>query len=156
VQLTGLRKSGDEFPIELSLGNSFTDVTRILSGIIRDVSEREKALEDLTQSEERLRAIMDSTQDAIICADQSGHVVLWNPAAEDMFGHPEADMLGKPITAIIPERHRDAHDAGIRRLNMNEEPRAVGKTVELSALREDGCEFPIELSLGAWTIGKQH
>ncbi len=156
MQLTGLRKSGDEFPIELSLATWVTDGTRFLSGIIRDVSDREKALENLTQSEERLRAIMDSTQDAIICADESGHVVLWNPAAENMFGHPEGDMLGKPLTAIIPERHRDAHDAGIRRLNMNEEPRAVGKTVELSALREDGSEFPIELSLGTWTIGKRH
>ena len=156
VQLAGLRKSGDEFPIELSLATWVTDGTRFLSGIIRDVSDREKALENLTQSEERLRAIMDSTQDAIICADESGHVVLWNPAAENMFGHPEGDMLGKPLTAIIPERHRDAHNAGIRRLNMNEEPRAVGKTVELSALHEDGSEFPIELSLGTWTIGKQH
>ncbi len=155
VQLTGLRKSGDEFPIELSLATWVTDGTRFLSGIIRDVSDREKTMEKLSQSEERLRAIMDSTKDAIICADESGYVVLWNPAAENMFGHPEGDMLGKPLTAIIPERHRDAHDAGIRRLNMNEEPRAVGKTVELSALREDGSEFPIELSLGTWTIGER-
>ncbi len=156
MQLTGLRKSGDEFPIELSLATWVTDGTRFLSGIIRDVSDREKALENLTQSEERLRAIMDSTQDAIICADESGHVVLWNPAAEKMFGQPETDMLGKPLIAIIPERHHVAHDAGIRRLNMNKEPRAVGKTIELSALREDGSEIPIELSLGSWTIGERH
>ncbi len=156
MQLTGLRKSGDEFPIELSLATWVTDGTRFLSGIIRDVSDREKALENLTQSEERLREIMDSTQDAIICADESGHVVLWNPAAEKMFGRPETDMLGKPLIAIIPERHHVAHDAGIRRLNMNKEPRVAGKTIELSALREDGSEFPIELSLGSWTIGERH
>ena len=156
LQLTGLRKGGGEFPIELSLATWVTDGTRFFSGIIRDVSDREKTIENLTQSEERLRAIMGSTKDAIICADELGHVVLWNPAAENMFGRPEKDMLGKPLTAIIPEPYRSAHDAGIRRLSMNEEPRVIGKTVELSALHEDGSEFPIELSLGTWTIGKQH
>jgi PAS domain S-box-containing protein len=152
VQLIGLRKGGG---IELSLATWVTDGTRFFSGIIRDVSDREKIIENLTQSEERLRAIMDSTKDAIICADESGQVVLWNPAAENMFGRTEKDMLGKPLTAIIPERHRDAHDAGIHRFSMNEEPRVVGKTVELSALREDGSEFPVELSLGTWTIGEK-
>jgi PAS domain S-box-containing protein len=98
---------------------------------------------------------MDSTQDAIISIDGSGRVVLWNPAAENMFGRTEKDMLGKPLTAIIPERHRDAHETGIHRFSMNEEPRVVGKTVELSALHEDGSEFPVELSLGAWTIGEK-
>ena len=156
VQLTGLRKDGGEFPIELSLATWVTDDTRFFSGIIRDVSDREKTIENLTQSEERLRAIMDSTKDAVICADESGHVVLWNPAAENMFGRPEKDMLGKPLTAIIPEHNRSAHDAGIRRLSMNEGPRVIGKTIELSALHEDGSEFPVELSLGTWTIGERH
>ena len=155
VQLTGLRKDGSEFPIELSLATWVTDGTRFFSGIIRDVSDREKTIENLTQSEERLRAVMDSTQDAIISADESGQVVLWNPAAERMFGRAEKDMSGKPLTAIIPERYRAAHEAGISRLNMNEKPRVVGKTVELTALRGDGSEFPIELTLGTWTIGER-
>jgi PAS domain S-box-containing protein len=155
VQLTGLRKGGVVFPIELSLATWITDGSRFFSGIIRDVSEREKSIEIISQSEKRLQSIMDSTRDAIICADESGQVVLWNPAAEKMFGRTEKDMLGKPLTAIIPERYRAAHEAGIHRLSMNEEPRVVGKSVELSALRDDGGEFPVELSLGTWTIGER-
>ena len=155
VQLTGLRKDGSEFPIELSLGTWVTDGTRFFSGIIRDVGDREKTIENLTQSEERLRAIMGSTQDAIISVDESGRVVLWNLGAEKMFGKSEKDMTGKPLTAIIPERYRAAHEAGINRLNMNEKPRVVGQTVELTAVRDDGSEFPIELSLGTWTISER-
>jgi PAS domain S-box-containing protein len=101
------------------------------------------------------RAIMDSAQDAIICMDDSGHVILWNPAAENMFGRSNEDMLGIALTEIIPERHRGAHEEGIRRLRMNEVPRVVGKAIELTALREDGSEFPIELSIGTWTIGER-
>lgn len=100
-----------------------------------------------------MRAIMNSANDAIICADEAGHVVLWNPAAEKMFGHCEEDMVGQPLTAIIPERYREAHEAGIARMRANAEPRVIGKTVELMALHSDGRAIPIELSLGTWVIG---
>ena len=72
-----------------------------------------------------------------------------------MFGYAQEQVLGKPLTIIIPERYRDAHDEGIRRVSGNGEQRVLGKTVELSGLRENGEEFPIELSLGIWTIGEQ-
>jgi adenylate cyclase len=155
VKLTGRHKNGREFPIELSLATWLTDGVRFFSGIVRDVSERERAIEDLMQSEERSRAILESTQDAIVCADASGCVVLWNPAAERMFGRSSAEMRGNELTAIIPERFRAAHRAGIQRLSMNEGPRVIGRTVELTALRSDGTEFPIELSLGTWKIGER-
>jgi PAS domain S-box-containing protein len=153
LPLTGLHKDGHEFPIELSLATWIMDGDRYFSGIIRDVSEREKLVDELTQSEERVRAIMNSANDAIICADELGNVVLWNPAAAKMLGHSEQDMVGQPLTVIIPERYRDAHDAGIARIRMKEEPRVIGNTVELNALHKDGREFPIELSLGTWLTG---
>jgi PAS domain S-box-containing protein len=154
VELSALRGDGTEFPVELSLGTWETDGERFFSGIIRDVSDREEMVQNLTQSEERLRAIMDSVNDAIICADEAGHVVLWNPAAAEMFGRDARELLGQPLTAIIPERFRDGHDAGIRRVSGDGERRVIGKTVELSALRGDGSEFPVELSLGTWTVGE--
>jgi PAS domain S-box-containing protein len=142
VQRIGRDEIGD-------LAQNFEKMRQTLRELIEGLEEkvRERTAE--------LRAIMDSASDAIICMDDSGHVILWNPAAENMFGRSAKDMLGVSLTAIIPERHRGAHEAGIRRLSMNEEPRVVGKTLELAALRDDGSEFPIGLSIGTWAIGER-
>ncbi|MBT3172309.1 MAG: PAS domain S-box protein, partial [Rhodospirillaceae bacterium] len=155
VELHALHKDGHEIPIELSLGTWLTGNRRYFSGIIRDVSEREKLTGELTQSEERMRAIMTSASDTIICADEWGKVVLWNPVAEKMLGHSAEDMMGQPLTAIIPERFRDGHEAGIKRMRMNEDPHVIGHTVELFAVHKAGHEIPIELSLGTWLTGNQ-
>ncbi len=154
VELSGLRKDGAEFPIELSLSTWTDDGTRLFAGIIRDVSERALLNAELAESRDRLEAILSSANDAVICADGDGLVVLWNPAAERLLGHREADMVGKPLTAIIPERFRDAHRAGIARAAAGGEPRVIGRTVELAAVRADGSEFPVELSLATWTTGE--
>ena len=154
VELAGLRADGSEFPIELSLATWTAEGTPFFSGIIRDVSERRRMTASLTQSEERLQAIVSSTSDAIACADEAGSVVLWNPAAERLFGRRREDMLGQPLLAIIPERYREAHEAGIRRVSRGEKTRVIGQTAELTALHNDGSEFPIELSLGTWTVGE--
>ncbi|MBT5675116.1 MAG: PAS domain S-box protein, partial [Rhodospirillaceae bacterium] len=155
VELHALHKDGHEIPIELSLGTWLTGNRRYFSGIIRDVSEREKLTGELTQSEERMRAIMTSASDTIICADEWGKVVLWNPVAEKMLGHSAEDMMGQPLTAIIPERFRDGHEAGIKRMRMNEDPHVIDHTVELFAVHKAGHEIPIELSLGTWLTGNQ-
>jgi PAS domain S-box-containing protein len=156
VLLTGLHKDGTEFPIELSLATWLTEGTRFFSGIIRDVSDREAALEEVSRSEEQMRAIMSSANDAIICADQTGHVLLWNPAAEALFGFTEEEMTGKLLTEIIPDRFREAHDAGLKRVRSGGPHHVIGSTAELAAVRRDGTEFPVELSLGTWRVGEKH
>jgi adenylate cyclase len=155
VQLAGLRRDGTEFPIELSLSTWTTNGRRFFAGIIRDVSERERLSRELAESQERLHAILRSANDAIICADTEGLVTMWNPAAERLLGHAEADMLGKPLTAIIPDRFREQHIAGVNRAAAGGEPRVIGRTVELAALRADGTEFPVELSLSTWTTNEK-
>ena len=151
VELAGLRRDGTEFPIELSLSTWTHNGSRFFAGIIRDVTERARLTGELTESQDRLAAILRSANDAVICADADGLVILWNPAAEQLLGHREADMLGKPLTAIIPERFREAHLAGVSRAAAGGEHRAIGRTVELAALRADGTEFPVELSLSTWS-----
>jgi adenylate cyclase len=150
VELAGLHRDGREFPIELSLSTWMENGRRLFAGIIRDVTERERLNRELTESRERLQAILSSANDAIICADGEGLVLLWNSAAERLLGHREEDMLGKPLTTIIPERFREAHLAGVRRAAAGGEPRVIGRTVELAAVRADGTEFPVELSLSTW------
>jgi PAS domain S-box-containing protein len=105
---------------------------------------------ELEQSEERMRTVMESATDAIICADEHGDVVLWNPGAEKMLGHQARDMHGQPFTAIIPESSRVDHDEGFRAMAASGGllTRTAGRPVRLYARHADGHEFPIELSLG--------
>lgn len=156
VELLGVRRGGAEFPIELSLSTWQDDSgERFFGGIIRDISDRVRLVAEVTASEARLAAILRSATDAIVCADHLGVITMWNDAAEKMLGHTEEQARGQPLTLIIPERFRDAHNAGILRMTRGEPARIVGTTVEVYALHRDGSEVPIELSLATWTLGEQ-
>ncbi len=151
VQVAGLRRDGSEFPIELSLATWVTGQDRFFSGIIRDVSERVELTKQLTLSQERMEAILRSANDAIVSIDQEGMVVLWNAHACSLFGFTSEEMVGEPLTAIIPERFRSGHHEGIARVVGGGERHVIGNTVELAGLHRDGREFPMELSLATWS-----
>jgi PAS domain S-box-containing protein len=106
----------------------------------------------LQESEARFRSVTESAVDAIISADAGGVIRSWNRAAEAIFGWPAAEALGRNLELIIPERFREAHWTGLRRAAAGEPGRIIGSTVEVAALRSDGREFPVELSLAAWTL----
>jgi len=107
----------------------------------------EAALKD---SEEMFRAITSSAQDAIIMMDNSGNVSYWNDAAKKIFGYEAEEILGKPLhDYLVPEKYRQAFEWGFARFRFNGKGPAIGKTIELTALRKDGCEFPVELSLSS-------
>jgi PAS domain S-box-containing protein len=106
----------------------------------------------LRESEAKFRSVMESAIDAIISGDVKGDIRSWNRAATALFGHTADEAIGQPIELIIPERYRDAHREGMDRVSSGGESRVIGSTVELSALRKDGSEFPIELSLATWAL----
>ena len=116
--------------------------------------QNSRTLEALESSERRVRALTQSANDGIVSTDWAGKIIYWNNAAEEMFGHPAGEIVGKPLTSVIPERFREAHLRGIRRVISTGESRTIGKTVELVGLRADGAEFPIELSLSTWKSGE--
>ena len=147
-----MHRDGREFPIELSLGTWLNGDERFFSGIIRDVSERTELLRDLARTEQRLQAILESANDAIITIDERGSVMFWNSEAERMFGFSAADMEGESLSAIIPERFREQHREGVERVVEGGEHHVIGQTAELAALHKNGQEFPIELSLATWTV----
>jgi len=130
------------------------DSREVLARIERQVTVS-KVRAALRESEAKFRSVMESAIDAIISADAEGRIRSWNSAATALFGFPEAEMLGHPIEAIIPERYRDSHQAGIHRVSSGGPSHVIGKTVELSALRKDGTEFPVELSLATWLLDEQ-
>jgi PAS domain S-box-containing protein len=101
----------------------------------------------LVASEDRFRAIVEAAKDAIILSDKKGNILSWNSAAQSMFGYSPEEIVGKPLTLLMPQRYREAHQEGIERAQLNGEMRVVGRTVELHGLRNTGEEFPVELSL---------
>jgi PAS domain S-box-containing protein len=108
------------------------------------------SIESLEDSEERFRSVVETAGDAIISIDAVGSTVYWNRAAERVFGYKASQMIGKQVTAIMPERLRKAHAEGLARVNSTGEMRIIGSTVEMEGLRKDGTEFPLELTLATW------
>ena len=121
----------------------------------KDVTARKQGEEELRAAEERFRAVTSSTRDGIVSADLNGRINFWNRGAETIFGRTAEEMLGRPLTDLMPERYRDAHRAGMARFIATREGRVMGSTVEVEGLRADGTEFPLELSLGSWVQGGQ-
>ena len=117
--------------------------------LIKEVSKKDLAERTLL-SEERFRSLVESTPDAIITADSNGITVSCNSAVNNIFGYSPAELTGKPVTVIIPERFHEKHSEGMRLVRDGRKPISAGKTMELVALKKDGTEFPVELSLSSW------
>jgi diguanylate cyclase (GGDEF)-like protein/PAS domain S-box-containing protein len=117
---------------------------------LRDVTEHVLADRSLKESEEKFRAITDAAPDAIILVGNEGKVLFWNIAAERIFGYASGEAVGKSIDRlIVPPRFREEHLRGFGSFGTTGRGPLIGKTVEVPALRKDGMELPIELSLAA-------
>ncbi len=127
------------------------DPREVLARIERQVTVS-KVRMALRESEAKFRSVMESAIDAIISGDAEGNIRSWNSAATALFGFTEAEVIGGPIEVIIPEHFRDRHRNGILRVSSGGPSHVIGKTVELAALRKDGTEFPVELSLATWFL----
>lgn len=109
-----------------------------------------RTLEALESSERRFRSLTQSTNDGIISIDRPGKVVYWNAAAEKMFGYSADEIMGKPLTPVIPTRFCEAHQEAMDRVVLTGQSSMIGKTLEVVGRRADQSEFPIELSLSTW------
>jgi PAS domain S-box-containing protein len=103
-----------------------------------------------TESEEKFRNLAETASDAILSADSLGKIVYFNPAAERIFSYSSTEIIGQPLTLLMPERFHDPHRQGLDRFLRTGEARVIGKTVELAARRKNGSEFPITLALSSW------
>jgi len=103
-----------------------------------------------------LESIVAASLDAIVCADEKGRIILWNPAAEAMFGYTKDEALGRPLTMLLREEDRPAHLAGMRHFMATGEPHhMVGTVTETYGRRKDGSDFVKEMSLAAEQVGDQ-
>ena len=159
--LAAMRSDGTEFPIEASISQATVGEQTLLTVIVRDITERVRADEnlrhvqaELREGEARLEAIVLSAMDAIITTDGEQRVLLFNAAAERMFGCSSAHVIGAPLDRLIPPRFRATHRAHIERfLLTGETSRRMGMQSALWALHSDGSEFPIEASISHATVG---
>jgi PAS domain S-box-containing protein len=116
--------------------------------IAHDISRRKEAEEALKHSEARKRAILESALDAIVSINDKGIVQEWNPAAEKIFGYPRAQAVGKEMaTLILPPSTRAAYRRGLKKYLATGRGPVLGQRQERTALRADGTEFPVELSI---------
>lgn len=108
----------------------------------------ERLHREVLESKRRLEGIVDSAMDAIITIDEQQRIILFNPAAERMFGVSTSETLGQPISKLIPHRFRSGHDDHIHRFRQTGVTgRRMGALGAISGLRADGEEFPIEASI---------
>jgi sigma-B regulation protein RsbU (phosphoserine phosphatase) len=120
----------------------------------RDSTERRESERALEDSERRHRQVLESALDAVVTMDAHGRITEWNPQAESIFGWQRKEMLGRRMSdRIIPPSYREAHEHGLKHYLQTGEGPVLGKRIEITALRRDGSEFPIELAITAITGG---
>lgn len=139
--ISAIRSDGDEFPIEASISQLETGNQKYFRVILRDITLRQRAEADAN----RLAALVESSDDAIVGKDLNGLVNSWNRGAEKMFGYSTGEMLGQPITRIMPPGKKDEEEQILEQIRQ-------GNTLshfEARRLRRDGTEFDVSVTVSA-------
>ncbi|MEW5685298.1 MAG: PAS domain S-box protein [Pseudomonadota bacterium] len=146
--ISGLRASGEEFPIEASISQVQVGEERLATVILRDITERRMAEAAIVDGQRRMEAIVQSAMDALITIDERRTIQVFNPAAERMFGVSASEAIGTTIDRFIPDRFRAGHADHIQRFKqLGATNRRMGALGAVSALRANGEEFPVEASI---------
>lgn len=119
--------------------------------VATDITELKQREAALRYSEEKHRLLVETAPDAIVSTDDHGAIQFANPATARIFGHVPTALIGKPLTVLMPEFMREIHDNGFRRYLATGQRHINWQGTELTALRKNGQEFPVEISFGELT-----
>jgi len=151
------RKDGTVFWTE-TLGTQVKDSNGTVIGFIgmfRDITERKQAEAVLEEKEARIRMIFESALDALIVINEKSVISEWNPQAETIFGWKKSEVIGRTLMeTIIPSNFRERHQQGMENLLATGDGPILNRRTELTALRRNGEEFPIELTVSPLRYGE--
>jgi PAS domain S-box-containing protein len=147
IELSGRRKDGSEFPLELMLSPLESAGGILVTAAIRDISVRKAAEQHLAQMEGRYRGLLEAAPDAMVVVNQGGDIVLLNVRAEKQFGYRRDELLGQKVKNIIPTGFAERLVSDGLRSAEDALAQKIGTGIELSGRRKDGSEFPLELML---------
>src|SRR5579872_2068903 len=147
IELTGRRKDGSDFPIEIMLSPLENADGILVTAAIRDISVRNAAETHLAQMEGRYRGLLEAAPDAMVVVNQAGEIVLLNLQAEKQFGFSRDELIGQKVTSLIPEGFAERIVADGRRSAAEALAQQIGTGIELTGRRKDGSDFPIEIML---------
>ena len=122
-----------------------------VGGIVTDITERKKGESARRSSEERYRVVVETANDAVLSADETGAILFANSATSRIFGYDSTELMGKPLTMLMPEFIRKVHETGFRRYLDTGVRHMNWQGAELIGLHKNGKEFPVEISLGELT-----
>ncbi len=141
------RKDGSRVPILLG-GALFEGSGNEGVAFVLDLTEQKLKDSARRYSEERYRVVVETASDAVVSIDDKGSIVFANPATSAVFGYDPTELTGKPLTVLMPEYMRELHQGGFKRYLATGERHINWQGTEMTALRKNGKEFPVEVSFG--------
>jgi PAS domain S-box-containing protein len=119
-----------------------------IGGVVTDITERKQEEAARRYAEGRHRLVLETANDAVVSIDESSVILFANPATSRIFGYDPTELIGKPLTLLMPEFLRKLHENGFRRYLATGQRHINWQGTELTALRKNGQEFPVEVSFG--------
>jgi PAS domain S-box-containing protein len=137
--------------LEERINERTAELTMANARLRAQIADRERAEASLRVAHERMARLIETANDAVVTIDQQSLIIEWNAMAERMFGWSQIEARGRVLTElIVPERHRESHHLGLARFLRNGEGAILNNRVEITALRRNGEEFDVELSV--WPV----
>jgi len=123
--------------------------------LLTEVDDRKRAEDELRRSEARHRVVVETASDAVVSIDEGGTIILANPATKRIFGYSPEELVGKPLTVLMPKAMGKLHEAGLKLYLKTGARQLNWQGTEMAAMRANGEEFPAEVSFGEMTANER-
>jgi PAS domain S-box-containing protein len=148
IELSGRRKDGSEFPIEIMLSPLESTEGILVTAAIRDISMRKQAEVQLLEAAMRLRTVAATAVDGLILIDLDGSILMFNRACEHLFGYSNDEVIGQNVKLLMPSPYHEEHDGYLDSYHRTGARKIIGIGREVVGRRKDGTTFPMGLSVG--------